>query len=361
MHDDVGKVLRSLILAGGCGLALVAASAALPVEAKPTAPAATPAAKKQIPPSGTVTPPVPAASAAAPVADPAYAAFEKRNYALARKLAEEGAARGEPSAHTLLGQIYEQGLGVPQDYAKAADWYMKGAVLGDAHSQFCLGMMLVEGRGVTKNKKRAAEFFELAAAKNHPHAQYNLALLYAEGVVYPQDYGKVAMWLEKAAAQNHAQAEYDLGAMYNSGTGVNKDEAKAERLIGLAAKEGLPDAELDYAIILLRRALPPKPHPQPAEDARRALIDEGVKYLRMAAEKGNPVAQNRLAKAYVDGFYGAVERDPVMAAKWHLIARAGGATDGRLDLFLTTLTPDQRRRADSSVQAWRADAGLPSQ
>lgn len=89
-------------------------------------------------------------------------------------------------------------------------------------------------------------------------------------------------------------------------------------------------------------------------------MDEGVKYLRTSAEKGNPVAQNRLAKAYVDGFLGVVERDPILAAKWHLIARGNGATDGRLDLFLTTLTPDQRRRADVGAQDWRADAGVPA-
>lgn len=235
MHDRHGRTPRALTIAGffGAGL-LLPALFPHPVEAKPAAATATPAPRKQTPPPASVSPAMPKPQQ--PATDPAYAAFDKRDFALAKKLAEEAAARGEPSAHTLLGQLYEQGLGVLQDYGKAAEWYAKGSALGDAHAQFCLGMMLVEGRGAAKNKKRAAEFFQLAAAKNHAHAQYNLALLYAEGSVYPQDYAKVAMWLERAAAQNHAQAQYDLGAMYNSGTGLSKDEVKAEYWIGLCSK-----------------------------------------------------------------------------------------------------------------------------
>lgn len=355
MSDGCSKVIRTLTVVSLCGAGLLVASAPSGrLAAKPAAPATKPAA--------------PAAPAA--VADPAYAAFERRDYAEARRLAEEAAARGEPPAHTLLGQIYEQGLGLPRDYGKAAEWYAKGASLGDPHAQFSLGMMLAEGLGVSKNKKQAAQFFELAAAKNHAHAQYNLALLYAEGAIYPQDFGKVAFWLEKAAAQGHAQAEYDLGSLYASGTGTPKDEAKAAYWIGLAAKEGLPDAELEYAVILLRSAVPPKTPPTggaagagpvPLSEAeRRSRIVEGVRYLRTAAEKGNPVAQNRLAKAYVDGFQGEVERDPILAAKWHLIARASGATDGRMDLFVATLTPEQRAKATKAAEDWRMESGQPA-
>jgi TPR repeat protein len=364
MHDDYGRTIRPLTFTCLFGAGLLLAPLFLhPVEAKSSASSA---ASKRTRSHAAVSPPMP--NEARPAVDPARAALERRDFARAKMLAEEAAARGEPSANSLLGQLYEQGLGVRRDYGKAVEWYAKGAALGDAQSQFSLGMLLVTGRGVAKNKKRAAQFFELAAAKNYSYAEYNLALLYAEGVVYPQDYAKVAMWLKKAAAQNHVQAQYDLGGMYRAGIGTPKDEAKGEYWIGLAAKAGHPDAELDYAIILFHRALPPPPKPGDKVDLRkvklgatgRAMVSEGIQFLRLSAQKGNPVAQNRLAKAYIDGFLGVVERDPVLAAKWHLIARAAGATDGRLDLFLTTLTPDQRRRADVAVQKWRAAAGLPA-
>lgn len=63
--------------------------------------------------------------------DPAYAAFDIGHYMEAKKLAEEAAAKGDAAANTMLGQLYEQGLGVPQDFNKAAEWYTKGAAAGD--------------------------------------------------------------------------------------------------------------------------------------------------------------------------------------------------------------------------------------
>ena len=47
--------------------------------------------------------------------DPVYNAFDTGKYGEARKLAEEAADKGDGPAHTLLGQMYEQGLGVPLD------------------------------------------------------------------------------------------------------------------------------------------------------------------------------------------------------------------------------------------------------
>ena len=47
-----------------------------------------------------------------------------------------------------------------------------------------------------------------------------------------------------------------------------------------------------------------------------------VKILRIAAAKGNPIAQNRLAHLYVAGR--VVERDLAKAAAWNAFAKAGG-------------------------------------
>ena len=73
-----------------------------------------PAAQKTAPPpkSGWSTAEVPASAY-----DPAYAAYDSGRYDEALKLATEAAAKGEVQANTLLGLIYEQGLGVRQDEA----------------------------------------------------------------------------------------------------------------------------------------------------------------------------------------------------------------------------------------------------
>ncbi len=99
-----------------------------------------------------------------------YTAFSEGKYLTALKLAQQEAAQGSKEAYTLMGEIYEEGLGVAQDYAKAADNYAKAADLGDANAQFSLGTLVAEGRGVKKDLRIAADLFERAAAAGNPSA-----------------------------------------------------------------------------------------------------------------------------------------------------------------------------------------------
>ena len=156
------------------------------------------------------------------VPDPAYAAFDASRYMEAKKLAEEAAAKGDAPSDALLGQLYDQGLGVPRDFKKAAEWYAKGAAQGDPHSQFALGVMLAEGRGIQQNKKLAAQFFEMAAAKNHAIAIYNLAPDYVDGEARPQDFQKAYQLMLRAAELDYAPAQYDLAAFFKDGRGSGR-------------------------------------------------------------------------------------------------------------------------------------------
>jgi TPR repeat protein len=83
----------------------------------------------------------------------------------------------------------------------------------------------------------------------------------------------------------------------------------------------------------------------PADEARAA------KLFRHAAEQGNPIAQNRLARLYANGV--VVKADPVQAAKWHLLARGAGVSDFTLDLMLARLTKEQRAEAEKAADGWR--------
>ena len=46
----------------------------------------------------------------------------------------------------MLGGMYHNGKGVPQDYAKAGHWYTKAAKQGIATAQYNLGAMYAKGR-----------------------------------------------------------------------------------------------------------------------------------------------------------------------------------------------------------------------
>ncbi len=270
---------------------------------------------------------------------PAYAAYAQGQYMTARKLAETEAEQGSKEAYTLLGEIYEEGLGVAQDTKKAADAYQKATDLGDADAQFSLGTFAAEGHGMPKDLKRAADLFEKAAQSGHAEAQYNLALIYLDGRGRPADETKAVEWMQKAASQGVPAAEYDLGGFYQFGRGVPASKIKAAEWVGKAAEAGSPEARAEFGVMLFKGE-------GIAPDEKRA-----AKMFRLAAEQGNPVAQNRLARLYANG--AAVTADPVQAAKWHLLAREAGVSDFHLDLMLAKLTPEQRAAADKAVEDWR--------
>ncbi len=101
-----------------------------------------------------------AAGPAGAVENPSYAAYFQGRYLTALKLAQEEAEQGSKEAFTLMGEIYSEGRGVAQDFAKAADAYAKAADLGDANAQLSLGLMVSEGVGVKKDLRIAADLFE---------------------------------------------------------------------------------------------------------------------------------------------------------------------------------------------------------
>lgn len=61
--------------------------------------------------------------AAAEPIDDGVAAFFRGDYAAALQLLRPLAEQGDATAQTWLGVMYDEGKGVPQDYAEAVRWY----------------------------------------------------------------------------------------------------------------------------------------------------------------------------------------------------------------------------------------------
>ena len=101
--------------------------------------------------------------------------------------------KNDPKAMTLLGELYADGLGVPNDDKKAAEWYRLAAERGDREAMFALAMFRMTGRGGPRDRHEAARTCSSEAAKlGHVVAAYDLALLYLEGQMFPQDFGRAA-------------------------------------------------------------------------------------------------------------------------------------------------------------------------
>ena len=77
-----------------------------------------------------------------------------------RKAAEQGDA----DAQDALGDLYDKGQGVPQDYAQAALWYRKAAEQGLAEAQLGLGTLYGGGRSGPQDFVESYFWFNLAIA-----------------------------------------------------------------------------------------------------------------------------------------------------------------------------------------------------
>lgn len=281
-----------------------------------------------------------------PENDDAYLAFDQGRYLTALDLAQKLADKGDARAHTLIARIHEEGLGVAKNEALAAQWYKRAAELNDVEGMFAYGVILAEGRGVEKNRVGAAEMFERAARTGHAAANYNLGLLFLKGDGKPENPYRAAQHIRYAAEQGIAAAQYDLATLYQTGTGVPFDALETARWLRAAAEQGMAVAQYDYAVLLLK--------------GLGLTIDESkaIDYLKSAADKNIPGAQNRLAHVYKEGV--GVKKDTAEAAKWRLIAKAGGiAEDKALDELVAKLPKADRQAAERAAISWRESKLLP--
>ncbi|OLF34360.1 tetratricopeptide repeat protein, partial [Psychrobacter sp. Rd 27.2] len=66
---------------------------------------------------------------------------------------------GSIAAQYEIGAMYAAGEKVPQDYAKAAEWFHKAADQGDATAQWNLGIFYNSGLGVAQDSFKAFRWF----------------------------------------------------------------------------------------------------------------------------------------------------------------------------------------------------------
>jgi hemolysin activation/secretion protein len=154
------------------------------------------------------------------------------------KMAMSGAEQGDASAMYMLGMMYANGQGVPQDYKKAALWYYKASERGNALAQYRLGVMYANGDGVTQSYEDAVAWYRKAAKQGNAMAQFNLGAKYASGQGVPQDYKEAASWYSRAADQGLANAQNNLGVLYFNGQGVPRNLILAYKWVSLANAAG---------------------------------------------------------------------------------------------------------------------------
>ena len=106
-----------------------------------------------------------------------------------------------------------------------------------------------------------------------------------------------------------------------------------------AAKAGFDTAQVDLGIWLVN-----------GTGGERDL-EEGFRWLNGAAQRGNVVAQNKVAHLYIQAL--GTRPDPVEAAKWYVLSRRAGLKDPAPEDFYLGIEDDQQKKAIDAANKFR--------
>ncbi|KAA6207861.1 sel1 repeat family protein, partial [Avibacterium paragallinarum] len=93
----------------------------------------------------------------------AFEAADRGEWHKAAKLFPPLAEQGNVGAQFMLAAMFNEGMGVKQDFQQAAKWYAKAAEQGLAEAQFSLANAYHEGKGVKQDDFQAFKWTQKAA------------------------------------------------------------------------------------------------------------------------------------------------------------------------------------------------------
>ena len=245
---------------------------------------------------------------------------------------------GDMYSQCALSLIYASGKGTQVDNSKAFTWMQKSAEQGYGDALGNLAIHYLNGIGCNENKQKAFEYIQKATEVNKSNGEM-LAAMYLQGIgtkidttkaiaiykeladmqlsssqaqlghiYYEQDKYELAFkYLSEAEKKDELQAIDDLIVMYLRGWGVTENQDKAisfaQRGVALSGRD-------PYFLFSLGVCYEEK-------DNVKAFAN-----VKESAEKGNPLAQYRLALYYQNGY--GVKVNESLAYKWYKKAIANG-------------------------------------
>ena len=147
------------------------------------------------------------------------AAKERGHYATALRAWIPIAESGNAQAQNNVGYMYEEGLGVPQNYLLAMNWYRQAADNELAQAQHNMGMLYHHGYGVAQNLGEAFRWFKMAADQELAESEYMLGLAYEKGEGTALNYGEARRLFLSSARKNYTPAQMMYAFMLQAGEG----------------------------------------------------------------------------------------------------------------------------------------------
>jgi TonB family protein len=222
-------------------------------------------------------------------------------------------AGGIVEAMFAVGDIYDEGLGVPDNQKEARTWYERGvdlersaALAGWPLAQVSLGQHLEQGRGVPQDLSEAKLWFLKAAGQGERTAEVELGLLsLGQGHVTPPNYTEAMWWFRKAAERGSHRAQLQIGTLYRLGLGVPEDHKEALTWV-LKATADPQDTLAIYTVGLI--------YDTGGFGVERDYA-QAMKWYQIAASKGEPFALCAIGEMYAKGH--GVEQNYVIAMGWY--------------------------------------------
>lgn len=146
------------------------------------------------------------------------------------KFFTRAADAGAPDAQFELAKIYEQGLGVPADPAKALSLYQSSAAQGFADAINDLGFIYFQGGlGLQPDQPKGIDLFRQAADLRHPEAMFNYAGMIDNGAIPGKGPADAAKYLYQALRAGSQDVLKQLTT--NSDSFTVKTRAELQKLL----------------------------------------------------------------------------------------------------------------------------------
>jgi TPR repeat protein len=231
-------------------------------------------------------------------------AYKSKDYATALSELKPQAEAGNNIAQNIVGVMYMNALGVPNDDAEAMKWFRLAANNGYNVAQTNVGFLYEKGRGVAQDLAQARIWYEKAAAQGDGRATASLRMLdlNRSGPVVqrpPVTYGPAS----NPGAAPSTSAPNAYGEL-KAGTDAfkAKDYARAYNLLLPIATRG--DREAQFYIGLIYRN----------GNERPKDINEAIRWLRLSADQEYSPAEYQLGAIYSSG--NGINKDYDEAFKW---------------------------------------------
>ena len=232
----------------------------------------------------------------------------------------EGAAERSNWARAKLGILYLES----KDFSKARHWLQRSANDGNGAARNNLGVMHERGLGGPADYRAARDLYFRALEARNPEAMGNLENLFASGRGAPS--GEAAVeWYKRGADIELPSAQYRLGRIYARGEGVPRNEPLAAVYLQNAAQQGHPEARKEAAELFYKMGMDQEAAALGHDGAARRLAEklDGKGYPGSREELRRYLAQPRSFPP-PPKFPEGLSRDPGPDQSRTMTVRVGG-------------------------------------